>query len=317
MKSSLSSFLHKSLWALALLGLTATAAEPKKLLVVTVTTGFRHSSIPTAEKILEKLAKESGDFTVDFVRQPEEKVRRPSNPKSDADEATRAKFKEDMVKFEAAQVDFNARVKEALTKLSAENLKKYDGLIFANSTGDLPVPDLQAIVDWVKDGHALIGMHSAADTFHLNDPNRKGASPFLSMLGCEFLSHGAQASVDCINEDKKHPASSHLPQTWTVYDEIYIMKNFDRPKVHGLLSLDKEPNKKTPGDFPIAYGKDFGKGRVFYTSLGHREDIWDDETPANFKRQNSTEIARAYQKHVLGGIKWALGLQESTAKKKN
>jgi len=137
------------------------------------------------------------------------------------------------------------------------------------------------------------------------------------MLGCEFLSHGAQASVDCINEDKKHPASSHLPQTWTVYDEIYIMKNFDRAKVHGLLSLDKEPNKKTPGDFPIAYAKDFGKGRVFYTSLGHREDIWDDETPSNFKRQNSPDIARAYQKHVLGGIKWALGLQESAAKKKN
>jgi type 1 glutamine amidotransferase len=310
MKLRLAAFLRATLWGLAALALTATAAEPKKLLVVTVTTGFRHSSIPTAEKVLSKLAKESGAFTVDFVRQPEEKVKRPSNPRGNADEEARAKFKAELAKYEAAQGEFQARIKEALSKLSAENLKNYDGLIFANTTGDLPVPDPQAIVDWVKDGHAFIGMHSASDTFH-------GFRPYVEMLGGEFLSHGAQVSVDCINEDKKHPACSHLPQTWTVYDEIYILKSFERSKVHGLLTLDKEPNKKTPGDFPVAWTKDIGKGRLFYTSLGHREDMWDDETPPNFKRQNSTEIAQAYQKHVLGGIKWALRLEESSAKRRN
>jgi type 1 glutamine amidotransferase len=296
-------------WVFAVVGLTAAAAEPKKLLVVTVTTGFRHSSIPTAEKVLSELARESGAFTVDFVQQPEEKVKRPANPKANADEAAKAKFKAEMEKYEAAQGDFTERVKEALTKLSAENLKNYDGLIFANSTGDLPVPDPQAIVDWVKDGHAFIGMHSASDTFH-------GFRPFVEMLGGEFASHGAQVSVECINEDKKHPACSHVSQNWTVYDEIYIFKSFDREKVHGLLTLDREPNKKTPGDFPVAWSKDFGKGRVFYTSLGHREDVWDDDTPPNFKRQNSTEVAQAYQKHILGGIKWALRLEESGTKRK-
>ena len=316
MKSSTLTFLRKALWSLALIGLTASAAEPKKLLVVTITTGFRHSSIPTAEKVLAKLAKESGAFTVDFVRQPEEKVRRPSNPKADADEAARTKFKADMAKYEAAQGDFQARIKQELTKLSAENLKKYDGLIFANTTGDLPVPDLQAIIDWVQDGHAFIGMHSATDTFHMNDASRKGPSPFIEMLGGEFASHGAQVNVECINEDKKHPACSHLPQNWSVYDEIYIMKNFDREKVHGLLTLDKEPNKKTPGDFPVAWTREVGKGRIFYTSLGHREDIWDDETPAGLQRRNSPEVAQAYQKHILGGINWALRLQESASRKK-
>jgi type 1 glutamine amidotransferase len=310
MKLRIAAFFRATILATAALALTATAAEPKKLLVVTVTTGFRHSSIPTAEKVLSKLAKESGAFTVDFVRQPEEKVKRPSNPRGDADDEAKAKFKAEMAKYEATQGEFQARVKEALSKLSAENLKSYDGLIFANTTGDLPVPDPQAIIDWVKDGHAFIGMHSASDTFH-------GFRPYVEMLGGEFLSHGAQASVDCINEDKKHPACSHLPQTWTVYDEIYILKNFERAKVHGLLTLDKEPNRKTPGDFPIAWTKEIGKGRLFYTSLGHREDVWDDETPANFKRQNSTEVAQAYQKHILGGIKWALRLEESSAKRRN
>src|SRR6059058_2796620 len=59
--------------------LSLTAAEPKKVLVVTVTTEFRHSSIGTAEKVLQKLADDSKAFTiVDFVRQP--KVNAPQKP---------------------------------------------------------------------------------------------------------------------------------------------------------------------------------------------------------------------------------------------
>jgi type 1 glutamine amidotransferase len=92
------------------------------------------------------------------------------------------------------------------------------------------------------------------------------------------------------------------------------MKNFNRDTVHMLLSLDKEPNKKTPGYYPVSWCKEYGKGRVFYTSLGHREDIWDDDTPSNFKRMNPPEVSKAYQKHILGGIKWALGLEPGDAK---
>ena len=81
------------------------------------------------------------------------------------------------------------------------------------------------------------------------------------------------------------------------------------------MTLDKHPNDKTPGDYPVAWTREYGQGRVFYTSLGHREDIWD----ANWKddkgqRKNSPEIANAYQQHVLGGIKWVLGLEKSEAK---
>ena len=276
-------------------GFAGGAAEAKKLLVVTVTTGFRHSSISTAEKILSKLAQESGAFTVEFVRQPEVKVKQPSRlPGPAADEEMKAKYKAEMEKY----LD---EFRPMLKKLSADNLKNYDGLIFANTTGDLPVPDPQAIVNFVKNGGAFIGMHSATDTFH-------GFKPFIDMIGGEFLSHGAQVGVECLNEDKKHPACAHLPTKWNVYDEIYILKSFTRSSVHCLLTLDREPNKKTPGDFPIAWCKEFGAGKVFYTSLGHREDIWDDQTPANFDRKNSTEISLAYQKHILGGIKWALGL---------
>ncbi len=276
--------------------LPAAQAAPKKILVVTTTTGFRHSSIPTAEKVLEELSKESSAFTVEYARvEPNDPQFRGTDGKPD-----------------------KAKVEAAITKVLAEKmspaaLKNYDLIIFANTTGDLPVPDKDAFIEWVKSGKGFVGIHSASDTFH-------NFSPYIEMLGGEFLKHGPQVQVDAINQDRDCPACRHLPSTWTIYDEIYQLKNFDPSKVHGLLTLDKHPNDKTPGNYQIAWCKEYGKGRVFYTSLGHREDIWDPNwqpDPKNRKdpvRKNSKEIAEAYQKHVLGGIKWALGLEPGDAK---
>ena len=245
----------------------AHAATPKKLLVVTVTKGFRHSSIPTAEKILADIGKTSGAFTVDYARNEQ----------------------------------------EIAEKMTPDALKQYDGAIFANTTGDLPLPDKQAFIDWIKSGKAFVGMHSASDTFH-------GFPPYIEMLGGEFQTHHAQVKVDCRNHDPKHPATRHLGATFTVFDEIYLQKNFHRDQVHVLLALDAHPNDKTPGFYPISWCKEFGNGRIFYTSLGHREDMWDADTPEKIKRENSKEISAAYQKHILGGIQWALGLEKGDAK---
>ena len=225
---------------------TGIIAAPKKLLVVTVTKGFRHGSIPTAEKVLGQLAKSSGDFEVDYVR-------------NDGD---------------------------MKTKMTLESLKKLDGVIFANTTGDLPLPDREAFVQWIKSGKAFIGMHSCSDTFH-------GFPAFVDMLGGEFQTHGAQATVECLNQDLSHPAVRHFGESFTIHDELYLLKSFHRNRVHGLLTLDKHPNSKMPGDYPIAWSKKVGNGSIFYTSLGHRNDVWENEK---------------YQAHVLGGIRWALGL---------
>ncbi len=317
MKPSSTSYFTKIILTLALTGglVLAAAAAPKKVLVVSTTAGFRHSSIGTAEKIIAKLGQESGAFTVDFASQPANEPRSPKKPadlKPEADDAAKAKYKEAMEKFKdeeatfkAARVEWNAELKKVLNKLSPENLKGYDVVIFANTTGDLPLPDPQGFIDWVKAGHGFVGMHSASDTFH-------GFRPYIEMIGSEFLTHGAQVGVEASNQDSNHPACKHLPPNWAVYDEIYIMKNFTRATVHGLLGLDKHPNTKVPGDHPVAWCKEFGKGRVFYTSLGHREDVWDEEWSKD--RKNSKEVAKAYQQHILGGIKWALGLEPGDGK---
>ncbi|HEV8542910.1 MAG TPA: ThuA domain-containing protein [Verrucomicrobiae bacterium] len=239
----------------------AATAAPKKLLVVTATQGFRHSSIPLAEKVLAGLGEETGLFTVDYAR-------------GGADGKGSADLNE---------------------KLSPDSLKNYDGVIFANTTGDLPLPDRDAFIAWVKSGKAFIGTHSASDTFH-------GYPLYIEMLGGEFLTHHAQAGVECINMDRNSPATRNLGAKYSVFDEIYLLKNFHRDQVHGLLTLDKHPNTGIPGDYPIAWCKQFGEGKVFYTSLGHREDVW---------------LSDSYQKHLLGGIEWALGIQRGQAEPQN
>jgi len=253
---------------------------------VTTTTGFRHSSIPTAEKILNQLGEKSGAFTVEYARVE------PNDPQ----------FKGPDGKPDTAKV--NAAIKQVLAeKMSPAALKNYDAVIFANTTGDLPLPDKQAFLDWIKSGKGFAGMHSATDTFRGHKP----LDPYVEMIGAEFKQHGAQVEVDVLNQDATCTACSHLPADWKVFDEIYQFNGFDRAKVHGLLTLDKHPNDKTPGDYPISWCKQYGKGRVFYTSLGHREDVWD---PNWTDRKNPKEVAEAYQQHILNGIKWVLGLEK-------
>lgn len=291
--------MKKSAWfsilALVIGGLLATShtvqAAPKKVLVVSTTTGFRHSSIETGEAVIEKLAKDTGEFAVEFAR---------VNPNADEFKGTNGR--PDTVKLNAAITKVLAE------KMSPAALTNYDGIIFCNTTGDLPLPDREAFVNWVKSGKGFIGMHAAGDTFH-------GFPAYIEMIGGEFRTHGPQVSVDAINQDSQCEACRHLPANWQVYDEIYQFKNFDRAKVHGLLTLDKHPNNKTPGDYPVAWIKEYGQGRVFYTSLGHREDVWDpDWKDRNGSRMNPPEVGKAYQQHILGGIRWALGLVPGDAR---
>ncbi len=277
--------------AMILSGCATFHSAPKHVLVVTTTTGFRHSCIPVAEKVIAQLAARSGDFTVEFAG---------VDPSS-------AEYKGTDGKADTAKV--NAAITAVLAeKMSLEALKRFDAVVFCNTTGDLPLPDKQGFIDWVKSGKGFVGMHAATDTFH-------GFRPYIEMIGGEFKTHGAQVSVDTINQDSKCAACRHLPASWTVFDEIYQMTSFDRASVHGLLTLDKHPNTKEPGDYPVAWLKKVGKGRVFYTSLGHREDIWSAEWKAGSgERKNTPEVSEAYQKHLLGGIRWALGLESCDAK---
>lgn len=230
------------------------AAAPKNVLVVTVTKGFRHSSIPTAEKVLAELARKDGSFAVDYARTDEDIAR----------------------------------------KMTVAALGGYDGVIFANTTGDLPLPDVEGFLNWVKSGKGFVGMHSATDTFRGHDP----LHGYTVMINGEFKYHKEQAEVNAINGDPTFPSNRHFGPTYKVFDEIYILNGYQRKAVRALLDLDQHPNSRLPGHYPISWARTYGTGRVFYTSLGHREDVWE---------------SGDYQKHILGGLRWSLGLEAGDA----
>jgi type 1 glutamine amidotransferase len=217
-----------------------------RVLVVTHTAGFRHDSIPAAEETIQQLARESGLFDVAFCRTADD-VRRMLTPAALGDVA---------------------------------------GVVFANTTGNIGIPDLDGFLSWLGAGRGFVGIHSASDTYH-------DAPAFLEMLGNEFDTHGKQAEVDAVVEAAGHPAVAHLGARYRVFDEIYRFKRANRQSVTPLLTLDRDPNDGLeragqPGDLPLAWAKSHGSGRVFYTALGHRIELWRD---ARFRQ------------HVLGGIR--------------
>jgi uncharacterized protein len=222
----------------------AVGPEPARLLLVTVTKGYRHESIPRLAERIERLGRESGLFAVDTA----------------------------------------ANDAELGAKTTADGLKAYDGVVFINTTGDLPLADREAFLAWIESGKALVGIHAAADTFH-------GWPAFITLLGAEFDYHREQAKVRVLIDDPKHPATEGLVAPIELFDEIYLYKNFDRARVHMLLSLDRHPNTGEPGFYPVAWTREQGKGRVFYTSPGHRDEVVQ---------------ADWFGRHLLGGIRWAL-----------
>lgn len=313
--------------------LSVSAAEQKRVIVCTVTTGFRHGSIPFAEKTLKKLGEESKAYTVvDMAQQPTTQIMKsPAAPKkpaalaADADDAAKARHAEDSKKFEAdtakwteldqkakeSKAKWDAEMKASMAKLSPEYLvaQKIDAVIFANTTGDLPLPDRDGFIKWVEAGHGFCGMHSAGDTFH-------GFPAYLDMVQAEFKTHGRQVPADLIAGDKAHPANGGIGETWNLaQEEMYEFKDgsHDRAKLRALWFLRHHPvDVNKLGYAPVSWCRMAGKGRVFYTSLGHREDLWD-ETDAVKDRKNSVEISKQFQAHILGGMKWALGLAPGSA----
>lgn len=312
--------------------LLAADAAPKRVIVVTVTTGFRHSSIATAERILQKLGQESKAFTVvSIAQQPATVVpKKPSPPKplaADADANARKRFEADKKRYDeamaawtpeveakakAAQQQFDKEAAQALLPLAPAELeaKKIDGVIFANTTGDLPLPDKEGFIKWVENGHALMAMHSGSDTLH-------GFRPYIDLLGGEFATHGAQSKVALDVLDPKHPAATGVPSPWNIEkEEMYHIKSYDRSRVRDILAsatvpMDGKPEQGQTAHFPVSWVRTQGTGRVFYTSLGHREDVWDDDSNLP-NRLNAPEVAQQYQKHILGGISWALGVAEGS-----
>lgn len=200
------------------------------------------------------------------------------------------------------------------SKFSPEYLAGFDTVIFY-TTGDLTIagkdgePPMtaagkQALLDYIKGGKGFIGLHSATDTFKSAGPadkpgerylnHGKDADPFICCIGGEFISHGEQQVAKNTVTDPKFPGFESLGESFSFNEEWYSLRDFN-PDIHVLTVIDSPAMKGSMYDrppFPTSWARMEGKGRVFYTALGHREDVWTNPI---------------FQKILFGAIRWTLG----------
>ena len=197
------------------------------------------------------------------------------------------------------------------SKFSPEYLAGFAAVIFY-TTGDLTSPGTdqqppmtpagkQALFDYVKSGKGFIGLHSASDTFHTANESKKGpdrftnhgkdADPYACFLGGEFIIHGAQQVATNKVIDKKFPGFTDAGDSFAFNEEWYSLKDFN-PDIHVLTVIDSPAMKGTMYErpaYPTTWAREEGKGRIFYTAMGHREDIWTNPT---------------FQNILVGAIRW-------------
>ena len=211
--------------------------------------------------------------------------------------------------------------------ITPENLAHYDALFLDSTTGeflddpnDKAATDIrrQALLDFVKGGKGIAGVHAATDSYHTsNKPAKPGDEPtqltgtwpeWNEMIGGFFKFHWTYPTLIPVKiDDKQSPLTSMFsPRGYEIVDETYTFAqdSFSRKRVHVLTSINypkmsaedkaKEPaaTKRTDGDYAISYIQHVGNGRVFYEAHGHDEKVY---------------YSRPFVAHMLAGIQYAIG----------
>jgi type 1 glutamine amidotransferase len=248
--------------------------KPRKLLVYSVTRGYRHKSIPTGKTALRILGQKTGAFE--------------------------AVISDDMVNFEPEKIhDFDAicflNTTKDVFKPDKDEWKKMDPA--ARKKAEEKEKRLQkSLIDFLKSGKGFVGIHAATDTYY-------SWSEYGEMIGGYFDGHpwnaGTPVSIMVEKGQEQHPCCAHLEgNNLNFKEEIYQFKApYDPKKLHMLLRLDPEQTdiskgKRADEDYGVSWIKHHGQGRVFYCSLGHNNHI--------FANPQVLE-------HYLKGIQWALG----------
>jgi uncharacterized protein len=248
--------------------------QPRKVLVLCKAVGYVHSSIPLAAAAVQAMGEKTGAYTATIT-------------------------------YDSADI-------------TAANLAQYDA-IFLDSTTHAFLDDpndaaatearKKALMDFVRGGKGLVGIHAAADTYH----TAVGAGPptgtwpeFNKMIGGYFKFHWEYPQLLTVKiDDPKSPLTAMFHgEEFQIHDEIYTLAqdSFSRKNVHVLTSIDyakmsdedkaKEKYKRTDGDYALSWIQREGKGRVFIELLGHSEHIY-----------SNTRM----MEHLLAGIQYALG----------
>ena len=185
---------------------------------------------------------------------------------------------------------FTVDATEDASVFTERGLRPYRAVIFMSTTGDiLDGPQQDAFERYIQAGGGWVGVHSATDTEY--------DWPWYGRLaGAWFTSHPNNPNVRKGTfrvRDKTHISTQGLPDTWEREDEFYNFKNI-APDLHVLVDIDETSYQggTNGANHPMSWYHEFGGGRAWYTNMGHTE---------------ATFAEPLFLKHLLGGIKWAMG----------
>lgn len=195
---------------------------------------------------------------------------------------------------------FTAQIAQNASEITPDRLKTIDVLVFY-TTGVLPIPGTTwtAIQDWVRSGKGgFVGLHSATDT---GWPYEGPRDSYTAFIGGKFAGHPwtQGTPVRLATHDSDHPTVSMWAPSVDYAEEIYQYSDYDPARVRVLQSLDFTGMPlKRPYSVPVTWVRQIGKGRLFYTNIGHTPSTWDDPR---------------YRAQIVEGIKWAGGLTKGDA----
>ncbi|MDZ4797470.1 MAG: ThuA domain-containing protein [Bryobacteraceae bacterium] len=179
------------------------------------------------------------------------------------------------------------------------NLRRFKAVVFSNSNNEAFDNDSQkeAFQKFVREGGGVVGIHSATGS-------ERNWPWFQSMMGGKFVRHPKLQKFTVRVVNTGHPATKGLPATFEWEDECYYHENVN-PDIKPLLvtdpaKLDDPKKAEYPGDrfgnaLPLAWYHEYGGGREFYVSLGHKDEYY------------KTPVLRQL---ILGGILWAVGAEK-------
>ncbi len=187
---------------------------------------------------------------------------------------------------------------------NAPDLKRFDAVVWNNVSGDvLTLAQRSDFKAYLENGGGFAGLHGSGGDFYYDWDWYAD-----TLIGARFKSHPmspqfqeAKLKID----DGKNPIVRGLPREWTMTDEWYSFKTNPREKgAHVLVTLDESTYKPMAGkldlrmgDHPIAWTQCIGKGRSFYTAIGHR--------PEGYTEPNTSRL-------IEQGIAWAAGLGQGS-----
>jgi len=203
-----------------------------------------------------------------------------------------------LIRTDSAIVSAAPRKTDGSPASGGPTLANVDTIFFMGHR-DVPLDDAQKaeLLQFVRDGHGFVAAHVGLTAF-------ESWPEFGELIGARFDQHPIVGPGTIINESPDFPATRHFPGSFAFDDEFYQPKDLSREKVDVLLRLDLSNVPANAalhlhGDYPLAWAKTYGKGRVFFGSFAHASETWD---------------IRSVQQMYFEALRWALGITDADPK---